>query len=174
MSKEQKEITRMQKQLARIAKMHEAKKKILLAAKRKNAVRTLHEKFYQAKERNKTLEHSNKVLQRNNRSLNKEVAELKTKNKKLRDFITTSTVDNFVFDDDDFLEEWSEPKSPGSPSSQRTMIDVTPKKKLLNSKQLPTKVHHVHKILNLTDDDSMETPNELQSQPSSQRCKIST
>ena len=82
MSKEQKEITRMKEQLARIAKVHEAKKKILLAAQRKNAVRTLHEKFEQVKERNKTLAHCNQVLQRTNRSLSKEIGLLKTKNEK--------------------------------------------------------------------------------------------
>ena len=100
MSKEQKEITRMKEQLARIAKVHEAKKKILHAAQRKKAVRTLHEKFEPAKERNKTLAHCNQVLQRTNRSLSKEIGLLKTKNEKLRDFITTSTVDIFDFDDD--------------------------------------------------------------------------
>ena len=74
----------MQKQLARIAKVHEVKKKILLAVQRKNAVRTLHEKFQQVKEKNKIVEDYNKVLQRNNESLKQELASLKKTNNELR------------------------------------------------------------------------------------------
>ncbi len=171
MSKEQKEISRMREQLARISKVHEAKKKVLLAAQRKNAVRTLQEKFQKVKARNKTLEDCNKRLQRNNQSLNKELASLKTTNDELRDFITTSAVDHFDFDDDELIEAWPEPKSPGSQSSQRTSVHVTPKKKRINTKQIPTKVHHVDKILDLRNDDFMETQNNIQSQSSAQHHK---
>ena len=103
-----------------------------LARKLQACKRHLHE----MKEQNAKLQRTNRVLLQEKESLLKKIISLEKTNNELRDFIGISVVKDFDLNDgDDLLEAWEEPRSPGSLSSQRTMVKLTPKKTCLNPEQ---------------------------------------
>ena len=84
MSQEKNEVRRMQERLASLVKEHDTAKQILLATKRKIAMRTLMKKLKQQQEVNKQLQHKNQTLMGNNQSLRKELVSVQRKYEVLR------------------------------------------------------------------------------------------
>ena len=84
MSQEKKEVMRMQERLASLVKEHDTAKKVLLATKRKIAMRALMKKLKQLQEANKRLRHTNQTLMGNNQSLRKELVSVQRKYEVLR------------------------------------------------------------------------------------------
>ena len=121
MSQEKNEVRRMQERLASLVKEHDTAKQILLATKRKIAMRALMKKLKQLQEANKRLQHKNQTLMGNNQSLRKELVSMKRKYEVLREFTTTY---DFQLDDDDLSVISPAPKSPELTTSQVT-IDNT-------------------------------------------------
>ena len=128
MSQEKDEVTRMQERLASLAKEHDTAKQILLATKRKIAMRTSVQKLKELQKTNKRLQHSNQTLMTNNQSLRKELVSVKQKYEGLCEFATTYDFQLNSSDDDDVLVISPTPKSPESTTSQVTSIDNTPKR----------------------------------------------
>jgi len=144
MSQEKNEVMRMQERLASLVKEHDTAKQILLATKRKIAMRALMKKLKQLQEANKRLQHKNQTLMGNNQSLRKELVSVKRKYEVLREF--TSTYD-FQLDDDDVRVISPVPKSP---TSQVTIAN-TPKRNSQNRGQSDSRVAQ---ILHFDDDDN--------------------
>ena len=147
MSQEKKEVMRMQERLASLVKEHDTAKKVLLATKRKIAMRALMKKLKQLQEANKRLRHTNQTLMGNNQSLRKELVSVQRKYEVLREFTTTY---DFQLDDDDLRVISPAPKSPEFTTSQVT-IDNTPKRASQNRAQSDSQVAQ---ILYFDDDDN--------------------
>ena len=128
-----------QERLASLAKEHDTTKQILLATKRKIAMRALIKKLKQLQEVNKRLQHKNQTLMGNNQSLRKELVSVKRKYEVLREFTTTY---DFQLDDDEIRVISPAPKSPELTRSQVT-IDNTPKRTCQNRTQLDSQVAQI-------------------------------
>ena len=133
----------MRDRFVRISKTYKATKQVLLDTKRKVIIRTLGQKLHECKrhlhamkEQKVKLQRTNRVLLQKQGTLLKQISALEKANNELRDFISNSVTRDLDFnDDDDLLEKWEEPRSPESLSSQRAMIDLTPKKTQPNQEQ---------------------------------------
>ena len=139
---------RMQERLASLVKEHDTAKQILLATKRKIAMRTLMKKLKQLQEVNKRLQHKNQTLMGNNQSLRKELVSVKRKYEVLREFTTTY---DFQLDDDEIRVISVAPKSPELTTLQVTIED-TPKRTCQNRTQSDSQVAQ---ILHFDDDDEL-------------------